>query len=85
MFQAHGLDARGQVVLRKRLARAKMLPFSANLPRGVIGLEPCGGQFGLEHVRAYVFDLCPGLLCPRASGSPGAAAIVDARAVPLLA
>jgi transposase len=43
LFQAHGVDARGRVVLRKRLARAKVLTFFANLPRCVIGLEACGG------------------------------------------
>ncbi len=43
VFQVHGVDARGRVVLRKRLARAKVLEFFANLPRCVIGLEACGG------------------------------------------
>ena len=43
VFQGHGVDARCRVVLRKRLARAKVLEFFANLPRCVIGLEACGG------------------------------------------
>ena len=43
VFQVHGVDERGRVVLRKRLARAKVLEFFANLPRCVIGLEACGG------------------------------------------
>jgi transposase len=43
VFQVHGVDARGRVVLRKRLARAKVLEFFANLPRCLIGLEACGG------------------------------------------
>jgi transposase len=43
VFQVHGVDPRGQVVLRKRLARAKMLAFFAHLPRCRIGLEACGG------------------------------------------
>jgi transposase len=43
VFQVHGVDARGRVVLRKRLARAKVREFFANLPRCVIGLEACGG------------------------------------------
>src|SRR4029453_11727780 len=43
LFQAHGVDARGRVVLRKRLTRAKVLTLFANLPRCVIGLEACGG------------------------------------------
>jgi transposase len=43
VFQGHGVDARGRVVLRKRLARAKVREFFANLPRCGIGLEACGG------------------------------------------
>jgi transposase len=42
-FQVHGVSACGRVVLRKRLTRAKVLTFFANLPRCVIGLEACGG------------------------------------------
>jgi transposase len=43
VFQVHGVDARGRVVLRKRLARAKVLTFFANLPPCLIGMEACGG------------------------------------------
>jgi transposase len=43
VFQVHGVDEHGRVVLRKRLARAKVLAFFANLPRCLIGLEACGG------------------------------------------
>jgi transposase len=43
VFQVHGTDARGRVVLRPRLTRAKVLAFFANVPRCVIGLEACGG------------------------------------------
>ena len=43
VFQLHGVDEQGRVVLRQRLARGKVLVFFANLPRGTIGLEACGG------------------------------------------
>ena len=43
LFQVHGVDARGRVVLRKRLPRAQVLAFFANLPRCLIGLEAGGG------------------------------------------
>jgi transposase len=43
VFQVHGVDDRGRVVLRRRLARGKVLAFFANLPRCRIGLEACGG------------------------------------------
>jgi transposase len=43
LFQVHGTDQQGKVVLRKRLARGKVLGFFANLPRCLVGLEACGG------------------------------------------
>jgi transposase len=33
VFQVHGVDATGQVVVRKSLRRAQMLPFFAKLDR----------------------------------------------------
>ena len=41
-FQVHGVDARGQVVVRKSLRRAQMLPFFAKLPSCLVGIEACG-------------------------------------------
>jgi transposase len=38
-FQMHGADAQGRPVLRKKLARGKLLAFSANLPRCLAGME----------------------------------------------
>jgi transposase len=42
-FQVHGIDESGQVVLRRKLARGKVLQFFAGLTPCVIGLETCGG------------------------------------------
>jgi transposase len=42
-FQVHGVDESGRVVLRRKLARGKVLQFFAGLTRCVIGLEACGG------------------------------------------
>jgi len=42
VFQAHGIDERGKVVLQKRLKRREMAEFFANLPPCLIGLEACG-------------------------------------------
>lgn len=41
VFQVHGIDARGQVVLRRRLSRSKLLSFFATLPRCLVGMETC--------------------------------------------
>jgi transposase len=43
VFQVHGIDERGRVVLRRRLARGKVVTFFANRPPCRIGLEACGG------------------------------------------
>ena len=41
-FQAHGADAHGGPVFRRRLARDKVLEFFANLPPCLVGLEAGG-------------------------------------------
>jgi transposase len=42
VFQVHGIDERGRTELRKRLKRAQLVPFFANLPPCLIGMEACG-------------------------------------------
>ena len=41
VFQVHGVDAEGQVVIRQRLTRRRLLPFFARLPHCLIGIEAC--------------------------------------------
>jgi len=41
VFQVHGIDGVGAVVIRKRVSRAKMLEFFADLPRCLVGIEAC--------------------------------------------
>jgi transposase len=43
VFQVHGVDRHGRVVLQKRLTRARVPGFFANLPPCLIGLEAGGG------------------------------------------
>jgi transposase len=43
VFHVAGMDDRGKIVLRKRLTREALLPFIAQLPPVVIGMEACGG------------------------------------------
>jgi transposase len=42
LFQVHAVDGEGQVVLRRRLARAEVVPFFATLAPCRIGVEACG-------------------------------------------
>ncbi len=43
-FQLHGVNAEGEVVLKKKLNRKQLSAFMANLPVCLIGLEACGGS-----------------------------------------
>jgi transposase len=70
VFQVHGVDAEGAVVLRRRLRRAEVMKFFSILPSCLIGIEACAtahhwarelSRFGHEvklippsYVKAYV-------------------------------
>src|SRR5215469_2730226 len=70
VFQLHGVDASGAVVLRRQLRRAAVEKFFAQLPPCLVGMEACGsahhwarviGRFGHEvwlmppaYVKPYV-------------------------------
>jgi transposase len=41
VFQVHGVDASGAVVLRRALRRSKLLAFFAKLPACLVGMEAC--------------------------------------------
>lgn len=41
VFQVHGADATGKVVVRRQLRRAEVIKFFTNLPPCLIGLEAC--------------------------------------------
>jgi transposase len=41
VFQVHGVDVDGAVVIRKRIGRAKLLDFFADLPPCLVGIEAC--------------------------------------------
>src|SRR5499427_1887777 len=44
VFQLHGGDAQGNVVLHKRVTRTQVVPLLAQLPPCLVGLEACGGS-----------------------------------------
>jgi transposase len=43
VFQVHGVDAAGQVVIRRRLRRGQVLEVFAKLAPCVVGMEACSG------------------------------------------
>jgi len=67
VFQIHGVDAGGAVVIRKRISRTKLLEFFATLPPCLVGIEACptahywsrrlqalGQRFSCEAVGAHM-------------------------------
>jgi transposase len=43
VFQVHGVDGAGQVVIRRQLKRGQVEKFFAKLEPAVVGMEACGG------------------------------------------
>jgi transposase len=41
VFQVHGVDAAGEVAVRKKLTRGRLLAFFESLPRCLVGIEAC--------------------------------------------
>lgn len=53
VFQAHGADARGAVVFRKKLRRDQVLAFFAAQPRCLVAMEACaGGHYWVRELAA---------------------------------
>ena len=44
VFQVHGVDAAGQVVIRQRLTRGRVLAFFEKLAPCLVGMEACGSS-----------------------------------------
>jgi transposase len=59
-----GMDETGQVVLKKRLTRDALLPFIAQLPPLVMGMEACGGAHDWAR-RFREYGHTPKLMAPQ--------------------
>jgi transposase len=58
VFHLVGLDASGQVVIRKRCSRTQLLAFTANVQTQLIGMEACSGAHFLGRaLRAQGHDV----------------------------
>ena len=44
VFQIHGVDAAGNIVVRRKLKRRYVLPFFQGLPPCLIGIEACASS-----------------------------------------
>jgi hypothetical protein len=54
VFQAHGVDASGHVLLRKKISRAKLLPFFAAQPRCQVVLPGRSARSFWKHAAARI-------------------------------
>ena len=70
VFQVHGEDAEGKVVIQKRLGRKGMMAFFAKLPPCLVALEACGtSHYWARTLRAMGHEV---RLIPAAYVKPGA-------------
>ena len=44
VFQVHGVDAGGQVIVRRQLKRRSVLAFFQKLPSCLVGIEACASS-----------------------------------------
>ena len=42
VFQVHGVDSMGQVVITRQLRRKRVIDFFSKLPACLVGMEACG-------------------------------------------
>jgi transposase len=52
VIQAHGADAQGHVLFRRKLRRAQLMPFLAGQPRCTVAMEACGGAHHVARAAA---------------------------------
>jgi transposase len=80
VFQLHGVDDQGKVMVRKKLTRPKLLPFVAQLAPCRIGMEACqGAHYWAREMRKLGLAelLAHGLSKPRCVPPPAMRALRD--------
>ena len=60
VFQVHGVDAEGGVVIRQKLTRARLLKFFGKLDPCLVGIEACGTS---HHWARELIELGHDVLC----------------------
>jgi len=82
VFQIHGVDQSGKVVLRKQITRAQVAAFFVNLPPCVVGMEACGSaHFWARKLASFGHDvrlMAPQFVKPYVKGSKTDAADAEA-------
>jgi transposase len=69
VFQVHGVDAGGQVVLRRQLKRRCLLAFFQKLPPCLVGIEACASSHHRElQALSHTVRLMPPAFSAHATG-----------------
>ena len=45
VFQVHAVDAKGEIVVARKLTRSQLIPFFAELPSCVVAMEACSSAY----------------------------------------
>ena len=79
VFHLVGMDEQGTILVRKRLYRAQVMAFIAQLPPTLIGMEACGGaHYWARRFREHGHEIK--LMAPQFV-KPYVRLILDSRAV----
>ena len=72
VFQVHGIDAEGKVVIRRQLKRRYVLAFFQKLPSCLVGIEACASSHHwsreLQALGHKVRLMAPAYVSPTSSG-----------------
>ena len=72
VFQVHGVDAAGQVVIRRQLRRRQVVEFFQKLPPCLVGIEACASsQHWSRELQALGYGAIVASLPPRSFAPDG--------------
>jgi hypothetical protein len=62
VFQVHAVDAKGEIVVARKLTRSQLIPFFAELPPCVVAMEACSSAHQWRHTEvSQPFEIRTGL------------------------
>lgn len=58
VFQVHGVDAAGEIAVRRKLTRGRVLAFFKSLPRCLVGIEACSSSHYWARSSSHLATMC---------------------------
>src|ERR1700728_5404215 len=70
VFQVHAVDAKGEIVVTRKLTRSQLISFFAELPPSVVTMEACSSahHWGRVLIEGFDFPIWYGIWAP--AGTP---------------